>query len=1366
MNISTNDIFKSNIPKKIHNYELQNEICELPCGFLYLGLNNYINEKVYIKVYDKILMFTSFNLTGLINNEIFILKLLNHKNILQLYEYIESETYIFIIYEYFNGESLKKYLTNKNIINDNTILKIFYDIINVMDYIHSMNICHLNINLESILIDEDNNIKFINFEYACFYKENIQKEIKDNINYIFSCPEMLANQYFSPEKADVYSCGILLYYLIIGNLPFQSDKRIINEELVMKGEYNMPTYIRNSIQNLIFNMLAINSDERCTFEDIINCEWFNENKNILDPIPVNQGINILKQKYPIDDNILKLCDNYEMNISAVSRDIKNNIFNFNSSTYKQFIVHLNEKNIPTINDYESQQYNDYVNDEDHFYSIEQQIKRTEKDENKEIEKNNKIMEIENNFYSNGFKIYEELKKIKLELEKQNNIINNNANSFHDNDLVITKNNLKNSPEKNKEKTKKQRNAKKKVTIKEENNYPLSPKYIPRRKKYSFRKRRPKGIYDIFVPKRKRFFSTNEKNYEQEKYGLEDINKDKDKDLLFAIAKKRRISLLIKLNKNKFLNFGKKNIQNNLNDMYKDIFTFPARKRIYSMSNKKKNNSLRKYNNNKNIKNNTFNKNKEQNNEEDPSLPKIKKRILTTFAKIVKKKNKENKENKENNTSEFHSSKDSNDEEQNDSVPKKKWIGKSAFNDGRQKKFSKYKIFKTHVEELTIEGEKEIKLNKNINKENKPKRKKIYKKRKRKRKRSNEVKVNNNEVDIFSGSEDEEAYFLKYGIKKERRSKLIEFESDNDDDFEKYNTKEYNEGDHLEIHSDKENRNNKENHTKNEKEININQKFNNDNIKNKGFHSGQSSKSSNRSNSENDLERNKKGKNADKKIFKGKENDNNKHQHPKKENMEKEKNEKMAQIINNDLTINKKQSMKDKNNDFFQTKVIPKQTKADFENNYQDLYETTGNKKSMIKKEINNKNRDSLSKKKEKYENEELINKENRFNNSKITGIRAKYYNLAFGENKGLAKNKIKNIQMKKNFFFPKINHNKFNVTESTIKGNQSYSFDVTDESKPLSFHQIKNITSIEEDNNNDVNAVIESQIRNSLRARKVQEQKVKIKKFIEKTDYNYLDYTKKPKNKVIYKSNKRSKDKSKDSSHIFGDSYYDYYFKTFSKEISKNVSKGNSKDKVNKKEEKRNKSNNNSKNNSKNKSKNNSKNNSKNHSKNHSKSYSKNKKNKNGEIKKQADKAQTEKNDKYIYNFKTKKVLKKPVENEKNNNKKKSKEKEKVKENKNQKIKEKQKQAPHQKNNSVIITSNINNNHSKSKKHRNNSNNSNNRNNKKIKNISTNEYYLLKNRNIIDALSSKQSSNLFNTIQSDENNSKNKNICYTERTPN
>ena len=113
MNLSSDNIIKSSIPKKIHNYELQNEICEIPCGYLYVGLNNYINEKVYIKIYDKLLMFTSFNITSLINNEIHILKLLNHKNILQLYEYIESDSYIFIIFEYFNGESLQKYFTKK-----------------------------------------------------------------------------------------------------------------------------------------------------------------------------------------------------------------------------------------------------------------------------------------------------------------------------------------------------------------------------------------------------------------------------------------------------------------------------------------------------------------------------------------------------------------------------------------------------------------------------------------------------------------------------------------------------------------------------------------------------------------------------------------------------------------------------------------------------------------------------------------------------------------------------------------------------------------------------------------------------------------------------------------------------------------------------------------------------------------------------------------------------------------------------------------------------------------------------------------------------------------------------------------------------
>ena len=156
------NIIHSKIPKHLHNYEIENEICEIPYGKIFIGVNKYIKQKVYIKIYDKLKLFISFKEVSFINKEISILKLLNHKNILQLYEYIESDNYIFLIFEYFKGEALQKYFSKRKKLNENLSLKIFSEIIITMNDLHSMNICHLNLNFENFLIDDKNNIKLIN----------------------------------------------------------------------------------------------------------------------------------------------------------------------------------------------------------------------------------------------------------------------------------------------------------------------------------------------------------------------------------------------------------------------------------------------------------------------------------------------------------------------------------------------------------------------------------------------------------------------------------------------------------------------------------------------------------------------------------------------------------------------------------------------------------------------------------------------------------------------------------------------------------------------------------------------------------------------------------------------------------------------------------------------------------------------------------------------------------------------------------------------------------------------------------------------------------------------------------------------------
>ena len=409
--------FNAKIPKLIHNYELKEEISEIPYGKIYIGKNKYINQKVYIKIYNKFKLYTSFKEISYVNNEIFILKLLNHKNILQLYEYIESENFIFLIFEYFKGETLQNFFTKRKKINENISLKIFYEIIITMNEIHNMHICHLNLNFENILIDDKYNIKIINFKNSCFYNENIKKEIIQK-NNIFSSPEIYAKQLFSPEKADVYTCGIILYYFLVGYFPFHSDKKLVNEELIMKGKYTIPNNISKNIKNIISRMMEYNPEKRITFKEILNCEWFKENKNILNKSGINQGINginIFKIKYPVDDNILKIFKFYKKNNTEISQDVQNNKYNYNISAYKQIVKYLQTKNISTVNDYTSKKYNNYINNKTNYYPESKQKENLDKYMNDEKEKNKKIGEIEENFYLNIFKVLEELKQVKTKL---------------------------------------------------------------------------------------------------------------------------------------------------------------------------------------------------------------------------------------------------------------------------------------------------------------------------------------------------------------------------------------------------------------------------------------------------------------------------------------------------------------------------------------------------------------------------------------------------------------------------------------------------------------------------------------------------------------------------------------------------------------------------------------------------------------------------------------------------------------------------------------------------------------------------------------------------------------------------------------
>ena len=195
---------------------------------------------------------------------------------------------------------------------------------------------------------------------------------------------------------------------------------MVNMQLIMKGKYSIPNYINKNVQDLIQKMMEYNQDKRIKFIDIINCDWFNENRNIID-LSEDQdtnGINIFKQKYPIDDTVLKICEILGINTSEIGQSIENNNFNIYNSSYKQIVKYCKLKNIQTVNDFDSQKFKDYINNDEIYYEESKQKEIIENNMNDENEINKKLKLIEKKLSSNNFIILNGLKQLVNNKEKK------------------------------------------------------------------------------------------------------------------------------------------------------------------------------------------------------------------------------------------------------------------------------------------------------------------------------------------------------------------------------------------------------------------------------------------------------------------------------------------------------------------------------------------------------------------------------------------------------------------------------------------------------------------------------------------------------------------------------------------------------------------------------------------------------------------------------------------------------------------------------------------------------------------------------------------------------------------------------------
>ena len=380
---------------------------------VYLYKDIKTEELISVKHIEKQLYIKYLNTTQIIYNEIEIQSRIVHPNIIRLYNIYENTSSIYLLMEFAKNGNLYSLIRRRKGMNEKNAYNYFSQIVNAVYFLHKNNIIHRDIKPENIVLDEYENCKLCDFGLSIILNDNSKRNtICGTLEYM--APEIIKNEGYE-KTIDIWSLGILLYEMIHGYCPFNSNdnnknniilNKIINENFEIKKD------ISNECKDLIQKMLEKDYKKRITIEEILNHQFMIKNKeNQKYIIKIYQNDNIFNTKIEMK-KIKKYSSNLlgqNYNYHSSSKNYFNNIFKNKIKYFTQNLL-LDENITDKINsNYSSSHLINFKNgkkniiklkftmkspnNKKHFFSSNNNIKSNELFNSKN--KNNEMIEKEN-----------------------------------------------------------------------------------------------------------------------------------------------------------------------------------------------------------------------------------------------------------------------------------------------------------------------------------------------------------------------------------------------------------------------------------------------------------------------------------------------------------------------------------------------------------------------------------------------------------------------------------------------------------------------------------------------------------------------------------------------------------------------------------------------------------------------------------------------------------------------------------------------------------------------------------------------------------------------------------------------------------
>ncbi|BAT96688.1 hypothetical protein LR48_Vigan02g002800 [Vigna angularis] len=236
-------------------------------------------------------------------------RLQNHPNILKIHEVLATKTKIYLVVDYAGGGELFSKISRCGRLPESRARRYFSQLVSALLFCHRHGIAHRDLKPQNLLLDAAGDLKVSDFGLSA-----LPEHLRDNLLHTacgtpaFTAPEVLRRVGYDGSKADAWSCGVILYNLLAGQLPFDDSNIPAMCRRISRRDYQFPAWISKSARSLIHQLLDPNPKSRISLDRVFDNRWLRDKKHVC--------YNVLEESVVESDLYNKCCDGYKLGMNA------------------------------------------------------------------------------------------------------------------------------------------------------------------------------------------------------------------------------------------------------------------------------------------------------------------------------------------------------------------------------------------------------------------------------------------------------------------------------------------------------------------------------------------------------------------------------------------------------------------------------------------------------------------------------------------------------------------------------------------------------------------------------------------------------------------------------------------------------------------------------------------------------------------------------------------------------------------------------------------------------------------------------------------------------------------------------------------